>query len=644
MTDTPPTAEAIMTASASAAAEIRLPLPPFSFAIRWTDDYDQLFRGDFQDETGPNELVERSSRTGRVLLQAAAGAGKTSILRRIFKTTQQDRTLVVFIELKGWNPSLSDEWQRLEDNEPERMRLLLTNLATPTQTTEEVMNRLGPDYRRIVLVDGVNEIPRPFGDSVIRTLGAFARRNPLAGVIATDRLVRRVLEDSAWALATIAPLNNDPGLAGNAFFRNLVEQQGIDSSSSADIHHLYLVHHAQLSDQDIGALSRAAFQLYQSDRSRLFTIADLRLLSEDRVVDSLIEDGVIAKDGDVGSFSHHLIHDYLASVALAEDRSLWNSDGFDTVTLDASSFDALSMTLEQLELPALADLFIRSVYDWNFYGSAYALATCRARESAAVTGDMEVVLLAMLAERRWDPIGSTAQQVTDALSVFPSDVATQMLQAPDLADVIAIASSSIANSNEFGSWLELFSTRPGKTMGDDQLRKIEDADSLIGWTMANVLKRTQLQPNQSGLLRELLAQSDNPIVRWRIVHALGADPDRQTVDSLLASLQDPYQWVQTGAIRSLVEVASHSHELRSIVFENIRSLVEEGDLSPQVVGQLERSLVLREPPPEWVEVVGPTVEDLWASAETQIEQDRWRRVGYDIRKAQDREFSDVAPA
>ena len=86
-------------------------------------------------------------------------------------------------------------------------------------------------------------------------------------------------------------------------------------------------------------------------------------------------------DGDDASFRHHLIHDYLAALHMAQDRSTWTPGGFDTITLTASSFDPLAMVLEQLPDPADADLFLRRIYDWNFYGAAYALATCRGRQS-----------------------------------------------------------------------------------------------------------------------------------------------------------------------------------------------------------------------------------------------------------------------
>ena len=64
------------------------------------------------------------------------------------------------------------------------------------------------------------------------------------------------------------------------------------------------------------------------------------------------------------------------------------------------------MAMEQIDDSAVADELLRKLYDWNIYGAGYSIAEGR---SSRVSAEMQRVILAMFAERRWDLVMATAQ-------------------------------------------------------------------------------------------------------------------------------------------------------------------------------------------------------------------------------------------
>ena len=119
---------------------------------------------------------------------------------------------------------------------------------------------------------------------------------------------------------------------------------------------------------------RSRFDIYVKDRSRTFEASSFRNIVGDEIVDKLTAAGALTTVQDRSSFTHHLKHDYLAARFLSERQELRNERVFDQVTFQASSFDALAMTVEMLRSSPEADDFVRRVYDWNYYGAAYVAA------------------------------------------------------------------------------------------------------------------------------------------------------------------------------------------------------------------------------------------------------------------------------
>ena len=621
--------------------------PEFEFGIEWHDTYDNLFsRARAKETSSMDRLLPLALARGRLLLSAEGGQGKTSILRRVYRQAVREKMWPIFVDMHTWSPALADLW-RLSGTRVGQVEVLLSELGQPP--TDEVGLFSVPDGRpRVVLVDGINEIDANTAREVLTALDDFAARNPLACVVVTDRLVRRDLRADRWALTTIAPLSaaeitKRAGVAavGNdllktAFFLDIAAQEKVGSSSSAAAIRAYIDRHGGLDEVSVTRAAAAAFHVYLAlgeahASSRTFDRSLFESLATPAVTDKLIESGLLIESAGLLYFRHHLFHDYLASMRLVSDESLWTPASFDALTFRASSFDALALGLEQLADPSRADLFVTRIYDWNFYAVSYALWKALTQGVCAVTDGTTSLLLAMLAEKMWDPIRRTAQLVTDGLRLFSTPLVERLLSATSLAGLVQLVADDPDIGKERADWRALFNTPPGGIVRDEVVSQIAEPESLIGWTVANVLRRATLTDTQQKDLRDFAARSTGP-VRWRIAHVLGAHPSRENVAFLFGRLDDgtEYEWARYGAVRSLVEAASRSSALRDSIAEGIISRLPHLVEDPVVLAELEKAIVLKDPPADWAQHIGPIVDELWAMAPSWETQERWRHLGHEI--------------
>ena len=624
--------------------------PEFDFEIEWHDTYDSLFsRKSAKGTSGMDRLLDHALVQGRLLLSAEGGQGKTSILRRTYRQAVRERMWPVLVDMHTWSPAIADRW-RSSGTRVAQVEVLLSELGQPR--TDEVGLFTVPDGRsRVLLVDGINEIDASTAREVLAALDDYAARNPLACVVVTDRLVRRDIRADRWALATIAPLSaaeiarragsaalgND--LLKTAFFLDIAAHETVGSSSSAAAIRVYIDRHGGLDDDSVTRAAGGAFHAYLAlgeahAYSRTFDRSVFDSLATPAVRDRLIESGLLMETAGLLYFRHHLFHDYLASMWLVSDESLWTPASFDALTFRASSFDALALGLEQLADPDRADLFVTRIYDWNFYAVSYALWKAQSQRVCAVTDGTTSLLLTMLAEKIWDPIRRTAQLVTDGLRLFSTPMVERLLSATSLAGLVQLVADDPEIGKERADWRALFTTPPGGVASDQMVSRVADPESLIGWTVANVLRRATLADVRQTHLRDLAAHSTGT-VRWRIAHVLGAHPSRENMAFLFALLDDgaEYEWARYGAVRSLVESASQSSALRDSIAEGIISRLPRLVEDRLILAELEKAILLKDPPPDWAQHIGPIVDELWATAPSWESQERWRHLGYEIQHA-----------
>lgn len=628
------------------------PEPRFSYRVAWSGDYNLLFRGMSSDVTDVSELHERAKRSGRVILCARGGGAKTVILHRLAKRAVQAGEAPVLVNLKKWTEPLYRRWADLREDGLERAAFLMSELSEPRIALHEVES-LPSDTPRVILVDGLNEVRLRTGNSILAALDTLVRRSVSTCTIVTDRLVRRdLLNAERWQLATVLPLTDeeirrhvkarfhstaildDPqtrALLSTPYFLDVLLREGNVAPSGSQAIRDYFVRHVSLTDPELASAGMAAFRAYGDDRTRVFSTAAFARDAGELVWQKLCAGGAVVAVNGTAYFTHHLKHDYLASIHVSASRDRWEPNSFGVITLGASSFDAVALALEQLPTSEEADLFVRRVYDWNPYAAAYATAEGLSRMSVKVSQQMQVVLLAMLGERRWDLIETSAQRAMDALSIFPGDYASRIREARSLDELFAFLETLSPEPAWFGRWRDLFTRTTGTPATDEDLGLLTEADSIIGWTSANVLKRLALTEHQLSELRVRLANAD-PTTRWRIAHVLGAFPTPANAEALLAVAQDdPDEWARYGAIRSLVELAALSSEqLRQTVFTTIADTVTELMADRRRLEEFERAIFIRRDraPADWVRAAGIVVQALYNQTVDRDRREHWMRLAH----------------
>lgn len=603
----------------------------FDYDLVVCQDFDALLK--LQGEpTSPTELVSRAFDVGRVLIQAKGGSGKTTILEQIGYAGAASGAKVSRLDALVWADSF--DGKSADRAVPEH----ILDLSIPSVSGVE----LRKGQRFLLLIDGLNEIAPSLGAHLLDEVDQLAAHYPSLAVFVTDRLHRRQVSSKLWILATLSPVPWERvcELLGDEaddietslrvpYYLNLAIRG--DRGSRSEQHRTFLLKHGGVDSQRLDDLASAAYTQYQENGDRGVDLDSLTAAVGQSVVDSLTSAGSLLVEPTC-RFAHHLVHDYLAASHAASRPELWNEDGFDTLTFSATSMDALAMVLEQA--PKDADLLVRRVYDWNFYGAASLIAEDRDGE-AHVSAAMELAVVIMLGERRFDRFASTVERVSDGLSVIDSEVAREMMATRSKEDIIDYVRRNASRYGEtpwLADWVELY-TRPLSQLATlEDVNVVASDDSVLGWTMSNVLRRSRLDKNVALRLARLARVGNTVAVRWRSVHALGVVPTSETTSAVFEVLDhDESMWVRYGAIRSLMEIALLTSDLRARILTGLAERVPVLRINSQLTRELERVLQPTAPPPGWEEDTSLLVETLWAESASVEEQDRWRAVGASIR-------------
>lgn len=601
------------------------PEPLFDFEIGMADDYSRLLSGEFLEKTSDlDHVLECAQFRGRLLISAHAGTGKTSLAFRLMAQSLRNKRSALRIDLRRWTPSLNELWQSSPSADSRRIALLLDGLASP-KIDSKILRAAIDEDGALVVVDGLNEVPASTAQEIPRVLEAFAARHPLASVVLCDRFQRRNLPSDDWLLATITCVrgpNHDALNVDNALLLDISGGEIGNQETEAAVLLSYLCKAASIDVPEDSNLDESALCLYENG-TRYFQWARLIALAGEEVPSRLVDSGALKREDDGAYYRHHLFHDVLAAHAVARQPHRWSPSCFETLTFNANSFDAIGLGLELIHDAASADRFLLSVYDWNLYAAVYALARGRRLGSLAVSLDTEEAMLAVLAERRWDPVAPSAERVEDALRVFDTPLARRYLCAANLTEVLGIVGER-RRQEKTPSWRTLFL---GEADIDLLIAGIGSGGPLNGWIGANALRREVLNDRDLGRIGAALRDQDQT-VRWRAAHVLGAQPSSVSAAMLFDALdRDEWVWVRYGAIRSLVELAGSSEQLRDPIMDGIlkRILILRED--SLVIAELEKALQLREPPIGWASSIAPLLERLFSIAPTVPDQDHWRAVG-----------------
>jgi hypothetical protein len=412
-------------------------------------------------------------------------------------------------------------------------------------------------------------------------------------------------------------------LLSTPYFLNSFLTDGQIATTKSEEFRKYFLEHA-LNEADLDRAARAAFEAYRSS-SRTFRVDEFARDSSAAIVNRLTDSGILKVQDHLGYFDHHLKHDYLAARYLSRHRDDWNSTTFKLVSFDASSFETIMLTLEQIDITDDADYFLRQVYDWNIYGAGYAIAEAR---KTAASNEMQVVILAMLAERRSDIMLRTAERATDTLNLIRTPHAQRFQTVRVLEDIFRILDDVDSIKPWFRAWRALYTRQANTQANDDDVRALSDPDSIIGWTSSNVLKRLLLNDAQQETVRNLLQHGEDAVVRWRAAHVLGIFPSPANVEALLRALSDEAVSVRFGSTRSLVEIAARDHTRTNEIFRALIAHVADIADHRSVIEEVQRAvfIVRDRVPPHWTSAVLPLIGVLQAKAASAYKAEQWDRV------------------
>jgi hypothetical protein len=615
----------------------------FSVTTGWAPTYRDIFASSFVRFLQESEILGSVLKRGRAIISGRGGGGKTWLLRRLFKQAFEEGSVPILLDLKQWSGADYDAWKDWTASEIGDAADFIVRRFSGYEVGAIDLDRLPPDIRKVLLVDGLNEITTTVGAQVLQLLDEMVRDQINLSVLVADRLVRRELPSGeSWSIGMTMPLPPDqvkeylgnhaevePGsLLTSPFFLDAAISYGVEGPRRSLTSEKFLTVHGGLNAVDLDLAAAAAFEVYKLSPSRVFDRSVFAQTAGEHAIIALENSFTVVSGPDGTSyFVHHILHDYLASRHFAKlPTEGWTPQALSLLSFEASSFDAVELVFEQLD-KARADLFLRQLYDWNLYAAGYALGQARDADTS-FGSEMSTMIFAMLAEKRFDAILATRQRADDALALMQLSGARSFRTAGSL-EAVFVALGSIASTEKwFNDWRQLFKTKSDAALSAEALGSIRNPDSIIGWTVANVAKRTVVAGHASDLLARWSREETNATVRWRIAHVLGAFPQQAALQELIRLLDsDTDGYVRYGAIRSIVELASRSDRaMRDYIASALDDRAEAIEKQPKIAGEL-RTCLLMHPETvaaDWLIFVAKVVRSLFIVIDNTAERDEWR--------------------
>lgn len=642
-----------MSADVDQAAEYLQELgEPISISVALCADYSALLRGEHSGPLSHKELLPLAVQRGRILLSGRGASGKSTIMRRLLLDGAEAGKTAILVDLSRWDHDASEGWKQRRESTREAIDFLLRRFSSGEIDVAD-LDFLPAEQEKLLIIDGLNETPGSVADDILSACDRAASLIINCSVIVSDRLVRRhTNSDDRWYFAmplevdiqevrkhvdvdSIAPATKR--LLDSPYFVDKAMKGMLKNSPLATIRD-FVESRGKLDAAGMALAAEGAFTAYQCDESRSFNPTHFPGEKGAVVAQTLQEGRILVHlpNGRV-AFNHHWVHDYLAAKFLASHPELWDFEhrhaSLDSLTFKANSFDAVAFVLEELGTN-VQDEFLRAVYDWNPYAAGYALAEVEEISPANISGPLRTIILAMLAERKFDRHYLSARKALDALELFKDPKAVAMRDARDRDALIAVVSDEPDHSPLFAQWKALFTLPSGQVASDGTVDAVEEDDSIIGWTAANVLKRLSMTDDQIDRI-VLMAKTGRPVIRWRVCHVMGSTLDEKFRATLLDRVtEDPDENVRYGAIRSLVEYSSHSLELVKRLVKDLEPRLDTIADSTRVMTELTRAVFLAKDciPEGWSTEISQLFYARADRASDPIDMEIWFKLSSDLRR------------
>ena len=639
------------------ALQTEFPVPEVTFKLTYSSA---------QENKIPIEnLIKKTLEVKRLILRGPAGGGKSFVLGKLARLLLQNNIIPVFLRLKIWRREYSQALSKLEWDKSDiiidtllKVSLIDLNLS--------MLSTFPSEKLKFIMVDGLNEVSAgEDGEESVRqivdALDEHVRQtSPYTCVLLTDRLTPRRYLESRWENAALDLLdieevkNQIKGRFGEETFEILGENDWkllqipyfLDHALKSKSPHLgseakaiesFFRDQMKFDEEAMNRLAESAFKAYEAFQSLSFDASNFSDEIGVNVWEKLLCSGVVkTPKNNQTQFDHQLKHDFLASRFLAKNEDKWERASFDVVSFESNSFEPLSMAIEQQPDPLTGDRFLKCVYDWNWLATVTCIARAAWTGTKYYTQEMEIATLSVVSEKLFDKIRETRRRAEKVLYMFPKEIAGSFKEAKSLEDILALVKEFNSTEEWFLNWKELFTRYDSPPLCEHEIQKIEDTDSILGWTASNVIKRFNLSDADLRQLRAIYRSKEgntagNDSVRWRVVHTLGAFDTRENMELLLHALDcDSYHWTRFGAARSLVEIAARTKDegLRSSLIGEIKKRV--GCLKRNVMEEIGRAVFYSGAPSSWLGHVFPLLDMARKTQKGKADQERWEETCRDF--------------
>lgn len=609
------------------------------------------------------ELEDWARSRRKIILHGAAGGGKSMMVNDLARKLIDKESIPVLLDLKDWSKDFSAQLEKAKSASIEEQMDILLKISGVMNV--DLLSHI--EGEKWIIVDGLNEISAgQYGEKATKTIldvvGEYVRKNSTTYALVSDRLSKRSFA-FGWTTAYLNSLSEDEvrkrigekfgtekfdqleehekRLLSIPFFLDYALKSDSPSlGSEAKVLENFFKVQSQFTDDDLNRLSESAFNAYQKYGSLVFDSKKFEEWTSKSVYEKLLSDGIVVSNKDKARFNHQLLHDYLVSRHMALNDDHWTLEGFDIASLESNSLETIILVLEQLEDPRYIDKFLEAVYDWNWPAAISCTSRATAMGSKGPSKEMEVVMVALAAQKIFEPMYQTSRDAKNRLDKFGTDTANDFSNSKDIDELLTKVKSIESSVDWFIQWRNFFTKDRDSDVSEEEIKMIKEKTSLLGWTAANLLKQCKLTKDAISFLQNIFNVLDenephHNTVRWRVVHTLGAFDSKDNAEFLFKALdKDPYHWARYGAARSLIEMAARTsnEDLRDSIIDGLKNRVME--LEQKILGEIGKSVFYRILPANWVEKIIPLLEECKKAQTGQDYIDRWTEIIEDFKKGQ----------
>lgn len=337
------------------------PRPEAPFSLTFT------FRESIENIKNLIDWMKKQKSVDQLILFGAAGGGKSYVVGKISRMLVENKLsedVPILLNFKRWIDVYSEELISIREN-PELSKDLLNNmdllLKVSVHTKLNTQNLLDISIHRniIIIADGLNEVHSDVARNyILDVLDDFYRKvscSKQVYIIVTERsqyadrkynwihielnklnteeirrCIKHFLKDDYYDNLS----ESNKKLLGLPFLMDLAIKRGLSKfESQTEAINKYLTDLVKLEKEDIKLLSKAAFDVYQIEKSATFDKVNFSNIAGETLTEKSIKAGLLTtSEKKKLNFYHQLVHDYFAAQYLAsaaprgdiKKRNLWN--------------------------------------------------------------------------------------------------------------------------------------------------------------------------------------------------------------------------------------------------------------------------------------------------------------------------------